>query len=154
MRLVSSTPSSKPAPESIKGFLAAISQSDLRAVVEQISVPRPTCTPEKISDPHESSLGLRQVGAEVEPWLPPWFVVRAALIPPDVRAIRPVASGQRSRLRVAMNGVLSGVLSTQRDDVTESYLTCTDLALRELIARWQALTPEVRAAIMELVGYR
>ena len=31
---------------------------------------------------------------------------------------------------------------------------CTDLALRELIARWQALTPEVRAAIMELVGYR
>jgi len=46
MRLVASTPSSKPAPEAIRGRLAAISRDDLRKVVERISVPRPTGTPE------------------------------------------------------------------------------------------------------------
>ena len=46
MRLVASTPNSKPVPEAIRGRLAAISQDDLREVVERISVPRPTGTPE------------------------------------------------------------------------------------------------------------
>ena len=46
MRLVASTPNSKPVPESIRDCLAAISQDDLREVVERISVPRPTGTPE------------------------------------------------------------------------------------------------------------
>jgi Zn-dependent M28 family amino/carboxypeptidase len=46
MQLVASRPSSKPLPESISGLLAAISQNDLRQVVERISVPRPTGTPE------------------------------------------------------------------------------------------------------------
>jgi hypothetical protein len=46
MRLVASTPNSKPVPESIRGVLAAISQNDLREVVERISVPRVTGTPE------------------------------------------------------------------------------------------------------------
>ena len=46
MQLVPSTPNSKPVPESIRGLLAAISQNDLREVVERISVPRPTGTPE------------------------------------------------------------------------------------------------------------
>ena len=46
MQLVPSTPNSKPVPESIRGVLAAISQNDLREVVEGISVPRPTGTPE------------------------------------------------------------------------------------------------------------
>ena len=45
MRLVASTPNSKPVPEAIRGRLAAISQNDLREVVERISVPRPTGTP-------------------------------------------------------------------------------------------------------------
>ena len=46
MRLVASTPNSKPVPEAIRDRLAAISQDDLREVVERISVPRPTGTPE------------------------------------------------------------------------------------------------------------
>ena len=46
MRLVASTPDSKPVPEAIRSSLAAISQDDLREVVERISVPRPTGTPE------------------------------------------------------------------------------------------------------------
>ena len=46
MQLVASTPNSKPVPEAIRGLLAAISQDDLREVVERISVPRPTGTPE------------------------------------------------------------------------------------------------------------
>jgi hypothetical protein len=46
MQLVPSRPNSKPVPESITGLLAAISQNDLREVVERISVPRPTGTPE------------------------------------------------------------------------------------------------------------
>ena len=46
MRLVASTPNSKPVPEAIRSSLAAISQDDLREVVERISVPRPTGTPE------------------------------------------------------------------------------------------------------------
>jgi Zn-dependent M28 family amino/carboxypeptidase len=46
MRLVPSTPNSKPVPESIRGLLAAISPSNLRNVVERISVPRVTGTPE------------------------------------------------------------------------------------------------------------
>jgi Zn-dependent M28 family amino/carboxypeptidase len=46
MQLVPSTPNSKPVPESIRGVLAAISQNDLREVVERISVPRVTGTPE------------------------------------------------------------------------------------------------------------
>jgi hypothetical protein len=46
MQLVPSTPNSKQVPEAISGLLAAISENDLRAVVERISVPRPTGTPE------------------------------------------------------------------------------------------------------------
>ena len=46
MQLVASTPNSKPVPESIRDRLAAICQDDLREVVERISVPRPTGTPE------------------------------------------------------------------------------------------------------------
>ena len=46
MRLVASTPNSKPVPESIRDRLAAISQDDLREIVERICVPRPTGTPE------------------------------------------------------------------------------------------------------------
>ena len=46
MRLVASTPNSNLVPEAIRGRLAAISQDDLREVVERISVPRPTGTPE------------------------------------------------------------------------------------------------------------
>ena len=46
MRLVASTPDSKPVPEAIRSSLAAISQDDLREVVERISVPRSTGTPE------------------------------------------------------------------------------------------------------------
>ena len=46
MRLVASTPNSKPVPEAIRSSLAAISQDDLREVVERICVPRPTGTPE------------------------------------------------------------------------------------------------------------
>src|SRR5271157_2159703 len=46
MRLVASTPNSKPVPESIRDRLAAISQNNLREVVERICVPRPTGTPE------------------------------------------------------------------------------------------------------------
>ena len=46
MRLVASTPNSKPVPEAIRDRLAAISQDDLREVVERISVPRPTGTTE------------------------------------------------------------------------------------------------------------
>ncbi|MGO9466876.1 MAG: M28 family peptidase [Isosphaeraceae bacterium] len=46
MQLVPSRPNSKPVPESIRGILAAISENDLREVVERISVPRPTGTPE------------------------------------------------------------------------------------------------------------
>jgi len=44
MRLVASTPNSKPVPEAIRSSLAAISQDDLREIVERISVPRPTGT--------------------------------------------------------------------------------------------------------------
>ncbi len=46
MQLVASTPNSKPVPESIRDRLAAICQDDLREIVERISVPRPTGTPE------------------------------------------------------------------------------------------------------------
>jgi Zn-dependent M28 family amino/carboxypeptidase len=46
MQLVPSRPNSKSVPESISGLLAAISESDLREVVERISVSRPTGTPE------------------------------------------------------------------------------------------------------------
>ena len=46
MRLVASTPNSNLVPEAIRNRLAAISQDDLRKVVERISVPRPTGTPE------------------------------------------------------------------------------------------------------------
>ena len=45
MRLVASTPNSNLVPEAIRVRLAAISQDDLREVVERISVPRPTGTP-------------------------------------------------------------------------------------------------------------
>ena len=44
MRLVASTPNSKPVPKAIRSSLAAISQDDLPEVVERISVPRPTGT--------------------------------------------------------------------------------------------------------------
>ena len=46
MRLVASTPNSNLVPEAIRSSLAAISQDDLRKVVERISIPRPTGTPE------------------------------------------------------------------------------------------------------------
>lgn len=46
MRLVPSRPNSKPIPEPIRSLLASISQNDLREVVERISFPRPTGTPE------------------------------------------------------------------------------------------------------------
>ena len=46
MRLVASTPNSKPVPKAIRSSLAAISQDNLRKVVERISVPRPTGTTE------------------------------------------------------------------------------------------------------------
>jgi Zn-dependent M28 family amino/carboxypeptidase len=46
MQLVPSRPNSKSVPEAISGLLAAISESDLREVVERISVSRPTGTPE------------------------------------------------------------------------------------------------------------
>ncbi len=46
MRLVASTPNSKPVPESIRGLLATISPNQLREIVERISVPRPTGTAE------------------------------------------------------------------------------------------------------------
>ena len=45
MRLVASMPSSKPVSEAVRSSLAAISQDDLREVVERISVPRTTGTP-------------------------------------------------------------------------------------------------------------
>ncbi len=46
MQVVPSTPNSRPVPESIRDVLSAISQNDLREVVEGISVPRPTGTAE------------------------------------------------------------------------------------------------------------
>ena len=46
MQLVPSRPNSKSVPEAIGGLLAAISESDLREVVERISVSRPSGTPE------------------------------------------------------------------------------------------------------------
>ena len=46
MQLLPSRPNSKPLPESISGRLAAISQQALQEVVERISSPRPTGTPE------------------------------------------------------------------------------------------------------------
>src|SRR3954471_5228313 len=46
MRLGASTPDSKPLPEPIRGILSAVSQDDLREVVEKLSVPRPTGSPE------------------------------------------------------------------------------------------------------------
>jgi Peptidase family M28 len=46
MQLVPSMPNSKPVPESIRGVLAAITQNDLREVVELISIPRPIGTPD------------------------------------------------------------------------------------------------------------
>ncbi len=57
MRLVPSTPSSTPMPGAIRGRLAAISQDDLRYVVERISVPRPTGTP-AIAAVRRTILGL------------------------------------------------------------------------------------------------
>jgi hypothetical protein len=46
MRLVASTPNSKPLPEPTRGILASVSQDYLRAVVGRISVPRVHGTPE------------------------------------------------------------------------------------------------------------
>jgi Zn-dependent M28 family amino/carboxypeptidase len=46
MRLVASTPNSKPLPESTRGILASVSQDFLRDVVARISVPRVHGTPE------------------------------------------------------------------------------------------------------------
>jgi Zn-dependent M28 family amino/carboxypeptidase len=46
MRLVPSTPNSKPVPEAVRGALAAVSPVDLREIVETIGVPRPTGSPE------------------------------------------------------------------------------------------------------------
>ena len=43
---MASTPNSKPVPKAIRSSLAAISQDNLRKVVERISVPRPTGTTE------------------------------------------------------------------------------------------------------------
>ena len=46
MRLVASTPDSKPVPEAVRDALAAVSPEDLRECVERIGVPRPTGSPE------------------------------------------------------------------------------------------------------------
>ena len=60
MQLVPSTPNSKPVPESIKDVLAAISQNDLREVVEGISVPRPPGRPK--TTPYDgASLGCSRI---------------------------------------------------------------------------------------------
>ena len=55
MRLVASTPDSKPVPEAVRGALAAVSPEDLREIVERISVPRPTGTPENVAVRRTSS---------------------------------------------------------------------------------------------------
>ena len=49
MRLVASTPDSKPVPEAVRGALAAVSPEDLRECVERIGVPRPTGSPENVA---------------------------------------------------------------------------------------------------------
>ena len=49
MRLVASTPDSKPVPEAVREVLAAVSPEDLREIVERIGVPRPTGTPENLA---------------------------------------------------------------------------------------------------------
>ncbi len=46
MRLVASTPNSRPVPEAVRDALAAVSPEDLREIVEKLSVPRPTGSPE------------------------------------------------------------------------------------------------------------
>ncbi len=73
MQLVPSRPNSKPVPNSISGRLAAISENDLREVVERISVPRPTGSPENaavrrslielFSNMEASRLGVKVDGA-------------------------------------------------------------------------------------------
>ena len=49
MRLVPSTPNSRPVPEAVRGALAAVSPEDLREIVERIAAPRPTGTPENLA---------------------------------------------------------------------------------------------------------
>src|SRR5437868_5785453 len=73
MRLVASTPNSKPGPEAIRGVLDAISPAFLREVVERISVPRVHGTPENeavrrtiigmFSDSGAGRLGVKEDGA-------------------------------------------------------------------------------------------
>jgi Peptidase family M28 len=46
MRLVASRPGSKPVPEAIREALAAVSEAELRAIVERIGIPRAHGTPE------------------------------------------------------------------------------------------------------------
>jgi Zn-dependent M28 family amino/carboxypeptidase len=71
MRLVASTPTSKPVPEAIRGILDAISPAGLREVVERIAVPRVYRTPENeavrriISDLFSATDAGRQ-GVEVD----------------------------------------------------------------------------------------
>ncbi len=73
MQLVPSRPNSKPVPDSLRDLLAAIAQNDLREVVERISLPRPTGTPENeavrrsvielFSDTEVGRLGVEVDGA-------------------------------------------------------------------------------------------
>jgi hypothetical protein len=48
MRLVGSAPDSKPVPEPIRSVVAAVSPDDLRAIVERISIPRATGSPDNL----------------------------------------------------------------------------------------------------------
>lgn len=49
MKLVPSKPNSKPVPEFIRGLVSSVSATNLREIVERISVSRPTGTPENVA---------------------------------------------------------------------------------------------------------
>ncbi len=59
----------------------------------------PTVVFVKLPDPRQPSLCFLQVGAEVEPGLPSFFVTEATLIPSNIRAVTPL--GIRSEITVA-----------------------------------------------------
>ncbi len=71
MRLVPSTPDSKPVPEAVRGVLADGSRDDLSELVGRIGVPRPTGSPghaavrRMIFDP-VSGMRARQPGVAVD----------------------------------------------------------------------------------------
>ena len=64
MRLVASTPNSKPLPEPTRGILASVSQDFLREVVARISVPRVQGSSENEAVRRLIELGLK--AAQVE----------------------------------------------------------------------------------------